>query len=98
MTSDKLLPDSAILAVYSSTNDAGWQTRDDKELDDLDIYYSFDNSYPDKFYPKYTAPLLVPNYATQIKVITYRNGKPIGRMISMPLSELRNRAEQKGDE
>ncbi|MEO8712833.1 MAG: FN3 associated domain-containing protein, partial [Parafilimonas sp.] len=60
-------------------------------------YYSFDNSYPDKFYPKYTAPLLVPNYATQIKVITYRDGKPIGRMISMPLDELKRRVKAEHD-
>lgn len=62
------------------------------EVNGLDIYYCFDNSYPDNFYPVYKEPLLVPNYATQIKVITYRDGKPLGRMISMPLDELRKRA------
>ncbi|HVX27917.1 MAG TPA: family 20 glycosylhydrolase [Parafilimonas sp.] len=68
------------------------------EVNGLEIHYSFDNSYPDKFYPVYTEPITVPNYATQIKVITYRNGKPIGRMISMPLDELRRRAEHKDDD
>ncbi|MEP6467847.1 MAG: FN3 associated domain-containing protein, partial [Parafilimonas sp.] len=68
------------------------------EVNGLDIYYSFDNSYPDKFYPKYTEPLIAPIDATQLKVITYRDGKPIGRMISMPLSELRRRAKKKDDE
>ena len=68
------------------------------EVDGLEIHYSFDNSYPDKFYPVYKEPLSVPNYATQIKVITYRDGKPIGRMISMPLSELRRRAEHKNND
>ncbi|MDB5012056.1 MAG: beta-N-acetylhexosaminidase, partial [Daejeonella sp.] len=29
------------------------------ELSDLDIYYSFDNSFPDRFYPKYTEALIV---------------------------------------
>jgi len=69
------------------------------EVNGLEIHYSFDNSYPDKFYPVYKEPLSVPNYATQIKVITYRDGKPIGRMISMPLDELRRRAEHRnGDD
>ena len=68
------------------------------EVNGLDIYYSFDNSYPDKFYPKYTEPLIVPKLATQIKVITYRDGKPIGRMISMPLNELKRRAEHRNDD
>ena len=39
------------------------------EIPDLDIYYSFDNSYPDRFYPKYTEPLIVPIDATQLRVI-----------------------------
>ncbi len=69
------------------------------EVNGLDIYYSFDNSYPDKFYPKYTQPLIAPKEATQIKVITYRGNQPIGRMISMPLSELRKRVlNEKDDE
>ncbi|MBE7176535.1 MAG: family 20 glycosylhydrolase [Mucilaginibacter polytrichastri] len=65
------------------------------QIPDLDIYYSFDNSYPDQFYPKYTTPLLVPVDATQIKVITYRGDKPVGRMISMPVSTLTGRAKSK---
>jgi hexosaminidase len=42
------------------------------EVQGLDIYYSFDNSYPDNFYPKYTGILTVPIDATQLRVITYR--------------------------
>ena len=61
------------------------------EIPNLDIYYSFDNSYPDRFYPKYTAPLIVPKDATQLRVITYRGKEPIGRMITMPIAELQRR-------
>ncbi|QXV66278.1 family 20 glycosylhydrolase [Mucilaginibacter sp. 21P] len=61
------------------------------EVPGLDIYYSFDNSYPDRFYPKYTGILNVPIDATQLKVITYKGKQPVGRMISMPISELRSR-------
>ena len=62
------------------------------EVEGLDIHYSFDNSFPDQFYPKYIAPLTVPKDAGAMKVITYRNGKPIGRMIVMPREEMNKRA------
>jgi len=65
------------------------------ELNGLDIHYSFDNSFPDKFYPKYTQPLIVPKDAVNLKVVTYRNGKQIGRQILMPVAEIRKRAEKK---
>ncbi|HEX5154441.1 MAG TPA: family 20 glycosylhydrolase [Parafilimonas sp.] len=65
------------------------------EVNGLDIYYSFDNTYPDRFYPKYTAPVTVPKEATQVKVITYRGKEPIGRMISMPIGELMGRVNHK---
>jgi len=63
------------------------------QIQGLDIYYSFDNSFPDNFYPKYTEPLTPPEDAVMLKVITYRDGKPIGRMISMPIEELKKRTE-----
>jgi len=65
------------------------------ELEDLDIYYSFDNSFPDHFYPKYTEPLVVPIDAGTLRVITYRGKKPIGRMMNMPIDELNKRAPVK---
>jgi hexosaminidase len=64
------------------------------EVSGLDIHYSFDNSFPDKFYPKYTEPLIVPKDAAALKVITYRDKKPVGRMITMPVSELKSRVEK----
>ncbi len=62
------------------------------EVSGLDIYYSFDSSFPDKFYPRYTTPLIAPIDASQMKLITYKNGKPVGRMLTMPISELKTRA------
>jgi hexosaminidase len=62
------------------------------EIQGLDIYYSFDNSNPDNFYPKYTGPLNIPKDASWLKVITYRDGKPIGRQIDLSVEDLRRRA------
>lgn len=62
------------------------------EIDGLAMHYSFDNSFPDNFYPSYTTPLTVPQDASFLKVITYRNNKPVGRMMVMPIAELKKRA------
>ena len=62
------------------------------EIEGLDIYYSFDNSFPDKFYPKYTSPITAPKDAVMLKVITYRGNDPIGRMIDLPIDVLEKRA------
>jgi len=62
------------------------------EVNGLDIYYSFDNSHPDNFYPKYATPLSIPKGASMLKAITYRDGKPIGRQLDMPIDELCKRA------
>jgi hexosaminidase len=65
------------------------------EIKGLDIHYSFDNSFPDQFYPKYTTPLIAPKDAEMLRVITYRDNKPIGRMISISIEELQKRADRK---
>lgn len=85
-------------AVYDPIFKAG-KTADNKltidlstEIDGIDIYYSFDNSFPDRFYPKYMTTLIAPIDAKQLKVITYRGKVPVGRMLTMPIAELRKRA------
>ena len=65
------------------------------EINGLDIYYSFDNSFPDNFYPKYTAELTPPEDAVMLRVITYRGKEPIGRMISVPVADLKKRLTNK---
>ena len=62
------------------------------QIKGLEIHYSFDNSFPDNFYPTYTAPLVPPEDAVMLKVITYRGNKVMGRMISMPIAEMDRRA------
>ncbi len=68
------------------------------EVNGLDIYYSFDNTFPDRFYPKYTSPLTVPKESVMLKVITYKRKQPVGRMIAMPIEELQKRAKGKKSE
>ena len=63
------------------------------EINGLDIYYSFDNSTPDYFYPKYTAAVVVPKDASLMRIITYRDKKPMGRLLSIPITDLKARAK-----
>lgn len=79
----------------SITADKKLKIQLDKEVEGLDLYYSFDNSFPDRFYPKYTEPLIAPKDAVMLKVISYKGNKPVGRMIAMPIAELTNRATKK---
>ncbi|MBO9573340.1 MAG: family 20 glycosylhydrolase, partial [Chitinophagaceae bacterium] len=65
------------------------------EIEDLKIHYSFDGSFPDNFYPEYTKPLIIPKDVADVRVITYRNGKQTGKLITMPVSELQKRAKKK---
>lgn len=62
------------------------------EIDGLNIHYSFDNSFPDQYYPVYKEPLVVPRDAATFKLITSRNNKPIGRMLVLTMAEMRKRA------
>jgi hexosaminidase len=62
------------------------------EIPGLDIYYTFDGTNPDNFYPKYDGkPLDIPKGASAIRVITYLDGKPFGHQINCPLSEVAKR-------
>ncbi|HET6256423.1 MAG TPA: family 20 glycosylhydrolase [Puia sp.] len=80
-----ITPKKDVDAYDSITVDLG------SEISGLDIYYSFDNSNPDNFYPKYTSTLTIPKEAAWLKVITYRNGKPIGREIDVRIGDLQRR-------
>lgn len=61
------------------------------ELNDLDVYYTFDCTFPDKFSAEYeNIPISVPKGASEIWAITYRDGKPIGRLLVIKLDELKS--------
>jgi hexosaminidase len=64
------------------------------EIDGLAVHYSFDNSFPDQHYPHYAGKSVqVPVDAAPMKVITSRNGKLIGRMMTISIEDLRKRAK-----
>jgi hexosaminidase len=62
------------------------------EIPDISVHYSFDNSFPDNFYPHYSKSVMVPKDAATMKVVTYRGGKQMGRLIVFPAAEMKKRA------
>jgi hexosaminidase len=62
------------------------------EVDNLKFYYSIDESLPDQFSDEYKAPFVLPSDVTILRIISYRNGKPIGKMLNIPIESLQKRA------
>ncbi len=81
--------------VFKASRTADKQLQIDlsTEAKGVDVYYTFDNSFPDRFYPKYTTPLIAPKDAVMLRVITYKGKEPVGRLITVPLDELKKRAD-----
>lgn len=81
--------------IFKTTAEGtGIKLQMDTEIEGLDIYYSFDGSIPDNFYPKYSNPLIIPKDALEVKVVTYRDGKQVGKQIRLPVVELEKRVKR----
>ncbi len=63
------------------------------EVPGLDIFYTLDNTMPDQYAQKYKEPFMVPDGPVSLRVVTYRNGSPVGHLIILNPEELKNRAE-----
>jgi len=59
-----------------------------------EIFYTIDDSFPDKFSPKYTAPIEIPQGEITLRIVTLRNGQPTGRMLMIPRAALEKRVEK----
>jgi hexosaminidase len=63
----------------------------DSEIPGLDIYYTIDGAMPNKYAPKYSAPVELPEGPVTVRVVTYRNGKQIGHLITLKPEDLKKR-------
>jgi hexosaminidase len=65
------------------------------EVKGLTVHYTYDNTVPDRYSPSYNGePILFPEGADTFRVTTYRDGKPIGRLISIKTDELVKRIKK----
>ncbi len=61
------------------------------EIEGVNLHYSFDNSFPDKYYDQYKEPLIVPIDASQLKIASYKDGKQVGRYMVISVEDLKKR-------
>lgn len=64
----------------------------ESEVEGLDIYYTINDQMPDNYSEKYTGSFLLPEDVLSLRVISYREGKPIGKFLNIPIESLRKRA------
>jgi len=66
----------------------------DTEVPGLSVYYSFDDTDPDQFYPKYNGQALaIPKGAKNIRTVSYKNAMQKSRIVRLPIAELKKRAK-----
>jgi hexosaminidase len=63
----------------------------DSEVPGLNIYYSIDGSMPGIYSLKYSKPVELPEGPITVRVVTYRNGKQIGHLITLRPEDLKRR-------
>jgi hexosaminidase len=80
--------------VKTSMEDGKIKVVLEPEIPGLDIYYTIDGTMPDNYSPKYTQPVILPEGPITVRVITYRNGSPIGHLIILKPEDLKSRVEQ----
>lgn len=66
------------------------------EMPGLTIYYTFEGTDPDHFYPEYKGvPLDIPKGASEIRVISYRHDRPVSRQINCLLKDVKKNGKNK---
>ena len=78
--------------VKTSTVDGALMLTLESELSGIQIYFTIDDTMPDDHSPQYTEPVRLPDGPITLRVITYRNGNPIGHLITLQRDLLEQRA------
>jgi hexosaminidase len=80
--------------VTTTRNDSLLVATITTEIPGLDIFYTIDDSVPGRYATRYTQPIAIPEGPVTLRVISYRGGKPIGRMLTLKRDELKKRAKK----
>jgi hexosaminidase len=59
----------------------------------IEMFYTIDNTYPVKFGHKYENPISIPKADVHLRIQSYRNGDPLGRLIILSRKEMEQRAK-----
>ncbi len=63
------------------------------DFDDIEMYYTIDNTYPVKFGEKYTGPFEIPKGDLSLRVQSFRNGQPVERLLQIHRKDLESRVK-----
>ncbi|BDB56186.1 beta-N-acetylhexosaminidase [Flavobacterium ammonificans] len=61
------------------------------DLSNVDIYYTIDGTFPAQYSTKYTQPFEIPKGDITFRAVSYRNGKSIGRTLTISKEMLEKR-------
>lgn len=64
------------------------------EVEEATIYYTIDQTFPDKKSAVFTLPFEVPEGEIMIKAVTYKDGQPYGRLINLNWAEVSRRIKK----
>ena len=86
------------LAIYDAIinvreKDGKMTVEMDSEVPGLDIFYTVDGAMPNTYSPEYSKPFDIPDGPVTLRMITYRNGKSIGHLITLKPEDLKKRAK-----
>jgi hexosaminidase len=65
----------------------------ESEASSVLLHYTLDDAMPDEYCESYEAPIEIPTGTVTLRVISYRNGKPMGHLITLKRAELERRKE-----
>jgi hexosaminidase len=64
------------------------------EKEGIDLFYTLDNAVPNQYHNKYNGPVTISEDVDNFRVISYQNGKPLGRLISIKKEDLLKRVKK----
>ena len=62
-------------------------------FEDIDMYYTIDNTYPIKFGKKYEGPFEIPAGNLSLRTQSFREGNSIGRLLQISRKDLESRVK-----
>lgn len=78
--------------VQTSSKDGKLTVDMASEMPGVQIFYTIDDTMPDQYATKYTQPVTLPDGPITLRVITYRDNKPIGHLITLKRDQLEGRS------
>ncbi|MCX7985885.1 MAG: family 20 glycosylhydrolase [Bacteroidales bacterium] len=76
-----------IISTYNESNQLMLKMK--SEAPDVIIHYTLDGTVPSIYSPIYTEPVAIPSGNITLRVRTFRNKRPIGNMLIIPLEKLK---------